>query len=94
MTSTGVRPTSETATTRSQLDSTAATLADYETKIAHLEIALRTNRRIGIAIGIVMSRYSQTEDQAFDSLRMISQHRNRKLRDVADDVIYTGALPG
>jgi AmiR/NasT family two-component response regulator len=75
-------------------DSGAATIAEYERKIAHLEFALETNRRIGIAIGIVMSRYLQTDTQAFDSLRVVSQRSSRKLRDIAEDVIRTGALPG
>jgi hypothetical protein len=34
-----------------------------------------------------------TRDQAFDLLRMASQHSNRKLADVAERVAETGALP-
>jgi AmiR/NasT family two-component response regulator len=33
-----------------------------------------------------------TKDQAFDALRVASQHSHRKLRDVAQDVIDTGTL--
>src|SRR3954453_10449396 len=36
-----------------------------ETKAAHLEFALVTNRRIGIAVGILMCRLGVTEDRAF-----------------------------
>jgi hypothetical protein len=61
-------------------------------RIGHLEVALRTNRRIGIAIGIVMARHQVTDEQAFDLLREQSQVRNQKLRDLAEDVIYTGSL--
>jgi ANTAR domain len=61
-------------------------------RIGHLEVALRTNRRIGIAIGIVMARRQVTDEQAFDLLREQSQVRNQKLRDLAEDVIYTGDL--
>jgi AmiR/NasT family two-component response regulator len=39
-----------------------------------------------------MSRYKVTESQAFDLLRMASQHRHRKLVDVALDVTETGTL--
>jgi AmiR/NasT family two-component response regulator len=74
----------------------AAALTDLDEchrKIANLETALLTSRRIGIAIGIVMSRYGRTEEQAFDALRQASQRTHRKLRDIADDVVYTGSLP-
>ena len=61
-------------------------------QISHLETALATNRRIGIAIGIVMDRHHVTDDQAFDLLRRESQLRNQKLRELAEEVIYTGTL--
>ncbi|MEO6955730.1 MAG: ANTAR domain-containing protein [Antricoccus sp.] len=61
-------------------------------QITHLEAALVNARRIGAAIGIIMTRMNLTEDQAFEVLREASQRSNRKLREVADDVLYTGAL--
>jgi hypothetical protein len=39
-----------------------------------------------------MTRYGLTRDQAFDLLRIASQHRNRKLSDIATEVAETGAL--
>jgi AmiR/NasT family two-component response regulator len=33
-----------------------------------------------------------TDEQAFDPLREPSQVRNQKLRDLAEDVVYTGSL--
>ncbi len=74
-------------------DDTPATVAAYEEKIAHLQRALVSNRRIGIAIGILMARAGYTDEQAFECLRAASQQHNRKLRDIAEDVIYTGAIP-
>jgi len=59
---------------------------------AHLAEALGSNRRIGQALGILMSQYKVTEQQAFDVLRSVSQHTHRKLRDIADDVCMTGTL--
>jgi GAF domain-containing protein len=59
----------------------------------NLQLALETNRSIGIAIGIVMSHYKVTREAAFDMLRMCSQHGHRKLHDVAEEVTQTGALP-
>jgi len=63
-----------------------------ETKAANLEVALATNRRIGIAVGILMCRLGVTEDQAFAVLSKHSQDRNVKVRDLAEEVIYTGSL--
>jgi hypothetical protein len=62
-------------------------------QIGNLEVALNSARRIGAALGILMSSYKVTEEQAFATLRIASQHTNRKLRDVADDVVFTGAAP-
>ena len=62
-------------------------------KIAHLEAALVSSRRIGAAIGILMAGRRVTYDQAFELLRVASQHGHRKLRDVAEDVIFTGDVP-
>jgi ANTAR domain len=54
--------------------------------------AQQSNRTIGVAVGIVMTRLLVTREQAFDLLRIASQNGNRKLRDVAQDVIDTGRL--
>jgi AmiR/NasT family two-component response regulator len=35
-----------------------------------------------------------TQDEAFAVLRRASQHLNRKLREVAADVVDTGEVPG
>ncbi len=59
-------------------------------KVENLEIALVSSRRIGAAIGILMTVRQVSEDQAFGLLRTASQTRNRKLREVAEDVILTG----
>ncbi len=61
--------------------------------ITQLELALTTSRKIGAAIGILMATQRCTEDQGFDILCWVSQKSNRKLRDVAGEVVSTGALP-
>jgi AmiR/NasT family two-component response regulator len=61
--------------------------------IAHLQTALITNRTIAMAVGIVMARRGLTEDVAFEILRSRSQRENRKVRDLADEIVYTGDLP-
>ena len=77
----------------SQLEFLARQLAAARERIGHLETALQTNRHIAMAIGILMARRGLTEDQAFTELRLVSQCRHRKLRDVAEEVVLTGDLP-
>lgn len=59
----------------------------------HLQQALTSNRRIGIAIGVLVALYKMSEDQAFQVMRSASQHNHVKLGAIAEDVIRTGALP-
>lgn len=67
-------------------------LAKANNQVANLEIALNSNRDIGTAIGILMNSQLVTQAQAFTMLRTASQHGHRKLRDIANDVIFTGSL--
>jgi transcriptional regulator with GAF, ATPase, and Fis domain len=59
----------------------------------NLDKALESNRRIGIAIGILMSRLRIRAEDGFQLLRTASQRSHRKLAEVAEDVILTGATP-
>jgi AmiR/NasT family two-component response regulator len=45
------------------------------------------------AKGILMERHKITEDEAFTILTHASQRTNTKLRDVAAELVRTGALP-
>lgn len=64
-------------------------------RIDNLESALSSREVIGQAQGILMERERITADQAFQLLRRSSQHLNRKLRAVAQDIVDTGAIaPG
>jgi GAF domain-containing protein len=56
----------------------------------NLEAALRTSREIGVAIGILVERYKISTQQSFEMLRVASQERHRKLRDIAADIVLTG----
>ena len=67
--------------------------ATAEEKVRNLDRALQTSRRIGTAIGILMALHKVTSEQAFDMLRIASQTTHRKLADIADWVVDTGALP-
>lgn len=53
---------------------------------------MKTRDVIGQAKGILMERRRLTADQAFDVLRRTSQRMNRKLVEVADELVSTGAV--
>ena len=82
----------------------AGVLADHATvaidaaanadRADNLEIALQRNRITGTAVGILVERLHLTPAQAFDLLRVMSQHTNRKLADLAQHLVETGELPG
>ena len=61
-------------------------------RVKHLERALDSNRIIGTALGILMATQKISSEDAFICLKQASQRTNRKLREIAEDVIYTGAL--
>ena len=59
---------------------------------AQLARALESNREIGVAMGVLMAQHKITRSQAFDLLRITSQHTHRKLADIAGEVADTGTL--
>jgi hypothetical protein len=66
---------------------------DEERRAENLHTALVTREVIGQAQGILIERERITPDQAFDLLRRASQNLNRKLREVAQDLVDTGEWP-
>lgn len=69
----------------------SAHLAGVEAEnLAH---AMVSNRDIGVAMGVLMTRLGVTRDQAFGLFRMASQDLNRKVADLAAEVAETGELP-
>lgn len=70
----------------------ADVLAARQAQADNLRIALTTSRSISTAIGIIMANHKLTDKDAFDLLRRVSQHRHRKIHDLAVDVVDTGAL--
>jgi GAF domain-containing protein len=71
-------------------EATTRTAVDF----GHLRTAMLSRAIIEQAKGVLMERYKITEDQAFTLLTHASQHTNVKLRDVAEELVRTGALPG
>ena len=67
--------------------SQAALAIAYAHEITNLSEALETRTTIGKAMGIVMERYQLNDERAFAFLTRLSQHRNLKLRLVADEIV-------
>lgn len=59
----------------------------------NLMVALDSSRQIGAAIGIVMALTRCTYEQGFEMIRTASQRAQRKMRDIAEEIVLTGALP-
>jgi len=58
----------------------------------NLQTALESRAVIDQAKGILIERYKLTPDQAFQFLARASMTTNRKLRDIADELVRTGEL--
>lgn len=59
----------------------------------NLAAAVDARKLVGQAMGILMERFDLDADRAFAVLRRYSQNTNRKLRDVAQELIDTRKLP-
>lgn len=62
-------------------------------EIATLKVAVDRRTTIGKALGIVMVQYGLDDDQAMSALRRLSTHHNRKLYDLALEIIRELRLP-
>jgi len=71
----------------------ASVALSRERALGHLRAVVSTREVIGQAQGILMERFKITAEQAFHMLMLASQHSNRKLRDIADELVATGQLP-
>jgi hypothetical protein len=60
---------------------------------ATLTAAIDARKLVGQAMGILMERYDLDGDRAFEVLKRYSQQHNRKLRDVAQELVDTRRLP-
>ena len=64
-----------------------------ERQIDQLGLGLHNRNVIGQAQGILMERLDMTANQAFDYLRRVSSHSNRKVATVAAEIAQTRRLP-
>ncbi|QNE21418.1 GAF and ANTAR domain-containing protein [Kribbella qitaiheensis] len=67
----------------------AATVIEYAKEIQSLQEAMHTRTTIGQAVGILMERYKLNDQRAFAFLARLSQHRNVKLRRIAEEINNT-----
>nr|WP_274617545.1 GAF and ANTAR domain-containing protein [Nesterenkonia sp. AY15] len=69
----------------------AVALADAQ-QVSQLHEAVQSRDVIGQAKGILMERYRITDHQAFLLLAKASQHTNKKLQVLAEDLVNSGEL--
>lgn len=62
-------------------------------RLTNLRLAVESHRLIGQATGILVERHRILPAEAFKRLRQASQHRNVKLRDLAEQVVESGNEP-
>jgi GAF domain-containing protein len=60
----------------------------------NMQAALESRSVIDQAKGILMERHKLTADQAFQLLAHASMRMNTKLREIAEELVLTGDLPG
>jgi hypothetical protein len=48
---------------------------------------LSTSRLVGVATGIIMTTYKTVYEQAFALLRFASRRQDRRVRDVAEEIV-------
>lgn len=58
-------------------------------EIAHLHEAVRSQRYIGMAIGLMSARFACSTEDAWRTLLRVSQHSNTKVRTIAHVLVST-----
>jgi hypothetical protein len=77
----------ETEVTRAQAAAARQDSQELLRQIDTLKQALETRTEIATAIGLLMARENISSDDAFTVLRRASQRTNRKLRDIAVEML-------
>jgi len=67
---------------------------DLERQVATLGEAVEHRTSIGVALGMIMERLELDQERAFAYLRTCSQAQNRKLYDLAVEIVGTREMPG
>ena len=74
-------------TIMSAFASVAIAMAQERRRATNLEVALDTNREIGKAVGLLMAEPNLGSEQAFEILRHAAQSMNRKVRELAREIV-------
>ena len=74
-------------TIMSAFASVAIAMAHERRRASNLELALDTNREIGKAVGLLMAEHNIGSEQALEILRHASQSMNRKVRELAREIV-------
>jgi hypothetical protein len=72
----------------------SAMAISYAQEIHNLQEALQTRRTIGQAIGVLMERYTLTDQRAFAFLTRLSQHGNVKLNRISEELVADAERKG
>jgi AmiR/NasT family two-component response regulator len=67
---------------------------DLERKVTTLGEAVEHRTTIGIALGMIMERLELDQERAFAYLCTCSQAQNRKVYDLAVELVETREMPG
>jgi GAF domain-containing protein len=67
---------------------------DARAMAENLQAALESRAIIDQAKGILMERYKMTADTAFQAMARVSMQTNRRVRDIAEQLVTTGELLG
>lgn len=59
---------------------------------SQLQTALKENREVSVAVGLLMERRRLDRQQAFDALRAIARSQRRKIGEVANELIAAAEL--
>jgi GAF domain-containing protein len=58
-----------------------------ENRAAHLEAAMQSRTAINLACGVIMAQNRCSQSEAMEILTRVSSNRNRKLRDIAAELV-------
>jgi hypothetical protein len=70
--------------------SVALSASAHRDRAESLQRGLSSNRVIGTAVGLLMAAHDISADAAFQTLRTASSHLNRKLADIAQELVDRG----
>lgn len=59
----------------------------HSQRIHNIESKIENNRVIGMAVGVLMNSYGQSEQHVFESLKSVSRNKQRRISSVAHEII-------